>query len=315
MTFVALAGIAACSSPTEGGGSTEASGGSGGGHASGGSPGSGGSSTSSGGVSGSGGASSGSGGADSTGSGGTGGTDQGSGGSGGSGAGDGGSTGQGGADASPPDDGSSGGGDAPVTASGPVLLITGTDPVPAPDTGMMAELTALGLKVDFVNSDKTPVSVATAMGHSLIIVSPNTPRSNIPATYKDLAIPMIVSKDGPAQQLMMAAAPYTTDPNQKSINIVAPMDPLAASFPAGPVAVMGAGNRMVNGMPSADAKVVATLVGSTRPAIFYYTTGQMMLGGTKAPAKRIGFFWHRTEDATPNGRKLFSAAVQWALKP
>jgi hypothetical protein len=40
-----------------------------------------------------------------------------------------------------------------------------------------------------------------------------------------------------------------------------------------------------------------------------------MIGGFKAPAKRVGFFWRRTEDATANGRRLFSAAVQWALKP
>jgi hypothetical protein len=200
--------------------------------------------------------------------------------------------------------------------SGRVLLVTGTDPQPAPDNGMKAELMAMGLAFDFHNSDTMPLTVQTAMGHALIIVSPNTPRNNIPASYKDLPIPIIVSKDGPEMQLAMASPPYTTNNDQKSIAIVAPDDPLAAGFPMGTVAVMGNINRMVNGMPSPAAKVVATLVGNPKAAtIYYYTTGQMMLNGTKAPAKRVGFFWHRTEDATPDGHKLFRAAVEWALKP
>jgi hypothetical protein len=154
------------------------------------------------------------------------------------------------------------------------------------------------------------------MGHSLIIVSPNTPRANIPASYRDLPIPIIVAKDGPAEQLKMAAPPFTTDPNQHSITIVAPGDPLAAGVPMGNVMIMGPANRIVNGAPSPDAKVVATLVGNAKAAaIYYYTTGQTMLGGTKAPAKRVGFFWHRTADTTPDGRKLFIAAVMWALQP
>jgi hypothetical protein len=65
-----------------------------------------------------------------------------------------------------------------------------------------------------------------------------------------------------------------------------------------------------------EAKVVATLVGNAKAAtIYYYTKGQTMLNGVKAPAKRVGFFWHRTADTTPDGRKLFIAAVMWALQP
>ena len=114
----------------------------------------------------------------------------------------------------------------------------------------------------------------------------------------------------------MANGPYTTANDQKAITIVAPSDPLAAGFPMGSVTVMGNVNRMVNGMPGPQAKVVATLVGNAKAAtIYYYTAGQTMLNGTKAPAKRVGFFWHRTEDATANGHMLFRAAVLWALAP
>jgi hypothetical protein len=209
-----------------------------------------------------------------------------------------------------------GGSTVVVTPSGPILLVTGTDPQPAPDNGMKAELTAHNLKFDFVNSDTTKLTDQSAMGHSLIIVSPNTPRSNIPASYRDLPIPIIVAKDGPADQLKMAAPPFTTDPNQHAITIVAPGDPLAAGFPMGNVTIMGPANRIVNGAPSPEAKIVATLVGNPKAAaIYYYDKGQTMLGGIKAPAKRVGLFWHRTADTTPDGRKLFIAAVMWALQP
>jgi hypothetical protein len=40
-----------------------------------------------------------------------------------------------------------------------------------------------------------------------------------------------------------------------------------------------------------------------------------MVGGFRAPAKRIGFFWHRPSAVTPEGKKLFQAAVDWALRP
>jgi hypothetical protein len=224
-------------------------------------------------------------------------------------------TGSGGAGGSAPEDAGTSA-EVGTPGSGPVLLVTGTDPQPAPDNGMKAELMALGLKFDFHNSDTMPLTPQTAAGHSLVIISPNTPHANVPASYKDLPIPIIVSKDGPAMQLGMANGPYTTANTQKAITIVAAGDPLAAGFPNGNVAVMGNVNRMVNGMPGPDAKVVATLVGNAKAAtIYYYTAGQTMIGGAKAPAKRVGFFWHRTEDATPDGRKLFRAAVQWALQP
>jgi hypothetical protein len=40
-----------------------------------------------------------------------------------------------------------------------------------------------------------------------------------------------------------------------------------------------------------------------------------MPGGLVAPAKRMGFFWHRPSAVTPEGKKLFIAAIEWALTP
>ena len=40
-----------------------------------------------------------------------------------------------------------------------------------------------------------------------------------------------------------------------------------------------------------------------------------MVGGFKAPAKRMIFFWHRPSAVTPQGEKLFRAAVEWMMRP
>jgi hypothetical protein len=29
----------------------------------------------------------------------------------------------------------------------------------------------------------------------------------------------------------------------------------------------------------------------------------------------VGFFWHRPAGPTPEGKKLFQAAVEWAIRP
>jgi hypothetical protein len=41
----------------------------------------------------------------------------------------------------------------------------------------------------------------------------------------------------------------------------------------------------------------------------------MMAGDLRAPAKRMGFFWHRPSAVTDEGKKLFVAAIEWSLRP
>jgi hypothetical protein len=212
-----------------------------------------------------------------------------------------------------------GGGDdsaAEAGAGGSVLLVVGNDPDPSPVSGMLAALASAGLTVEQLNTSVTPLTLAAAAGKGVVIINPNTPRANVPATFKDVPVPVIVSKDGPSTTLMMATTDSSTDPAEMQITIIAPGDPLAAGFPMGDVTVYPKGNRVIFGSPGPGAKAVATVKGSpSEIAIYYYPAGATMAGGFKAPAKRVGFFWHRTSDTTPDGRKLFLAAVQWALSP
>jgi hypothetical protein len=199
-----------------------------------------------------------------------------------------------------------------INPGGPILLVIADDPDPSPDNGMKAELMAQGLQFMVQNSTSMPLTPASADGKSLVIINPNTPRGNVPASFKDVKVPVIVSKDGPATQMMMATGVGSTDPAQTKITITKPTDPLAAML-MGTVTVYPKGNRLIFGTPGPGGVTVATCSGG--PAIFYYPAGAEMAGGFKAPAKRVGFFWHRTSDVTPDGRKLFVAAIKWALAP
>jgi hypothetical protein len=117
---------------------------------------------------------------------------------------------------------------------------------------------------------------------------------------------------------------------QTSVSIVAPGDPLAAGL-MGNVRVyttMGGApcppcylhyvqtsDRIIYAFPGPAAKVIATVVGQPKQAaIFAYDSGAMMVG-LPAPAKRMGFFIHRDTDYSPDGLKLFDAALDYLLAP
>jgi hypothetical protein len=105
------------------------------------------------------------------------------------------------------------------------------------------------------------------------------------------------------------------------ITIVKTDHPLAAGL-SGVVPVLMTRCREVRGANlGPDAIKIAKAPADAVPAsadswtIFAYEKGGAMVDGFKAPAKRMGFFWHRPSAVTPQGRKLFEAAVDWLLRP
>jgi hypothetical protein len=151
---------------------------------------------------------------------------------------------------------------------------------------------------------------------ALVIVGPNTRAcsNGVDTKIKDLAVPVMISKDCTSWSGL--GNMVNTDNTLNSLKIVKSDHPLAAGL-SGTVRVYTDNVcREVRGMGvSADAiKIANTPVDATSWAIFAYEKGKMMPGGM-APAKRIGFFWHRPSGATPEGKKLFTAAVEWAITP
>lgn len=161
---------------------------------------------------------------------------------------------------------------------------------------------------------------------ALIIAGPNNNYcSDTPdPSLRTLEVPIMVSRDCKTTALglgtMMNTQEYVTDLPVK-IDIVNSEHPLAAGL-HGIVPVLQTRCRLVRGsklgpdaIKIAKAPADATPVEPESWPIFAYEKGGMMVGGLRAPAKRMGFFWHRPSAVTPEGRKLFVAAVEWAIRP
>jgi hypothetical protein len=184
---------------------------------------------------------------------------------------------------------------------------------------MLSLLSAMpGIVVDKTD-DHTRAPMLASKQLIIICGEASTFGGVVDPALKDLPVPIILSKDAFARTLLMGND-QATAATQNSITIVKTDTPLAAGLPAGPVQVFpgsGMGDRTigVTGL-GPDAIMVATIAGSmTQWTIYAYPKDGMMMNGFKAPAKRIGFFWHRPPDVTDSGAKLFQAAVTWALQP
>jgi hypothetical protein len=181
-----------------------------------------------------------------------------------------------------------------------------------------------GIEVEVMDSRMAKASVL--QGASLVIAGPNNNycSDNPDPSLKTMEIPLMVSRDCKTTMLglgfMMNTQEYITNLPVK-LEIVKPEHPLAAGL-SGVVGVLETRCRLVRGRDlGPDAIKIAKSPADATPTfpeswpIFAYEKGGMMVGGFRAPAKRIGFFWHRPSAVTPEGKKLFVAAVDWALRP
>jgi hypothetical protein len=166
----------------------------------------------------------------------------------------------------------------------------------------------------------SPTPAAKMPDAALIIVGPNAKMfEDHPAPdLKTSTVPIIVSKDGNTTEIgmgnvMNTAAMYDT------IKIIKNDHPLAAGLPLGTVQVntTTAAQRLIRfGNLGPDAiKIAVSPVDNTTFSIVAYEKGGMMANGFRAPAKRVGLFWHRPAAVTADGAKLVKAAVDWALRP
>ncbi len=181
-----------------------------------------------------------------------------------------------------------------------------------------------GIVVEVMDSRVATASVL--MDKALVIAGPNNNYcSDTPdPSLKSLPVPIIVSRDCKTTAFglgtMMNTQEYITDLPVK-ITIVNGNHPLAAGL-LGEVPVLQTRCRLVRGgnlgpdaIKIAKPPTDAIPVDPDSWAIFAYDKGGRMVDGFKAPAKRMGFFWHRPSAVTPEGKKLFQAAVEWAIRP
>jgi hypothetical protein len=227
----------------------------------------------------------------------------------------------------PPDGGSTSAGDGGGAPLGPppagmhVVYVLGVNG-DASSKSMVSILNAMhdshGIVVKMAGS---PTPAAMMADASLIIIGPNSSmfNGNHPAPdLKTTPIPVMISKDGHTDEVGLGTV-QNTDAHFNTIDIIKTDHPLAAGLTMGTKTVLTTTNaqrliRFSDLGPDA-IKIAVTPVDTTSFAIVGYEKGGTMANGFKAPGKRLGFFWHRPAAVTPDGEKLFRAAVDWLLRP
>ena len=176
-----------------------------------------------------------------------------------------------------------------------------------------------GIVVELMDS---PTPASALMDAALVIVGPNSRMfgdSHPDPGLRILPVPILVSKDGNTTEIGLGRVGATDPPTFNRITIVKTDHPLAAGLPMGSVTVLTTPNRQriitFAGLGPDAIKIATGPQGMDAFAIVAYDKGADMGNGLRAPAKRVGFFWHRPAGPTPEGRKLFEAAVDWAMRP
>jgi hypothetical protein len=187
------------------------------------------------------------------------------------------------------------------------------------DLAVRDRLTQLGLAVTARGAPG--VTTGDATGYDLIVASSSVSSGDVGAKFKDLAIPYLGWEQAVQDDFLMTGPTDGTHRGAttglNTIEIVNATHPMAAGLPAGPVRISQNNTDVSWGVVGAEATVIARIVGTTDHAALYgYDTGTKLIDGTStAPARRVHAFMTDGSYAvlTADGRKLFDAAVQWAL--
>jgi hypothetical protein len=240
--------------------------------------------------------------------------------------------------------GSGGAADSGATpdAAGPDASATPGGPLPAgvrkvvilhdPNAGGSANDPSRKSMVDILTSMKDSHGIVVEMADSgtkaadlmdkaLVIVGPNAKLfgANHPDPgLKMLPVPLMVSKDGNTVEIGLGKV-QATDSIYNKITMLKTDHPLGAMFPEGTLTVLTTPNAQriltYSGLGPGAIKIATGPVSAASYSIIGYEKGADMGNGLNAPAKRVGFFWHRPAAATMDGAKLFRAAVDWLLRP
>jgi hypothetical protein len=128
----------------------------------------------------------------------------------------------------------------------------------------------------------------------------------------------MVSMEGNTTEIGLGRLGATDPPNFNTISIIKTDHPLAAGLAMGTQTVLTTPSRQriltFAGVGPDAIKIAVGPQNMTTYSIIGYEKGGDMGGGVRAPARRVGFFWHRPAAVTPQGRKLFEAAVDWLLR-
>lgn len=186
------------------------------------------------------------------------------------------------------------------------------------DAAAADHLRSLGFIVDV--TDDNGSQTLDAFGKKLVVVSSTVNSGNIGGKYAGVEVPVLTWEEANQDDFRMTTdeagfSRGNTEPLTE-LEIVNGTHPITSGFQNGPLTVFNTADSMAWGYPEGEATILATVPGDLDQAVLYaYDTGDEMLGGFVAPARRVSAFLSDGAFLALNddGMKLFNAALAWAL--
>ncbi|MBK8561961.1 MAG: HYR domain-containing protein [Saprospiraceae bacterium] len=199
-----------------------------------------------------------------------------------------------------------------------VLFVVGSTNLNSGDTWVKNRLQALGLNVTVKSA--TAAASADATGKGLVVISTTINSADVTSKFTNVTVPIVTWESYILDDLKMTGATAQTDYGENntysSLVINNASHPLSAGL-SGTVRVLTAGNWIRWGATNNAAAIKAASVAgqSSWWGVLGYDKNAAMQGGFIAPARRVSLFLN---DDTPtllteNGKKLFDAAIEWAI--
>ena len=183
------------------------------------------------------------------------------------------------------------------------------------DAGLASVLTGLGYAI--TNIADTDAVSTDGDGFDVVVISESAQSTDIADTFVATLAPVVCLEGLVWDDMQLSDEPATS--TSDDVAILDDMSPLAGGL-AGSVDVLdGNGRGLFFTTPPAAAQLVASIAGQDdQIAYFAFEEGDAMLGGTIAPARRVGLGYDRDQTGgnavtiTDDGLVLFEAAVTWA---
>ena len=195
------------------------------------------------------------------------------------------------------------------------LLVTSSTTLNSGDTQLKSKLEGLGYTVTV--KDNTKVTASDATGKDVILISPSVDSSKLGTKLRDVATPVVTSKESLFDDMKLTGTTSGTDFSkitaQTSI-MVNSSHPIASGFLSIlPTWIFSSSSEVAWGRPSSSATTIATVSSdSSKSALFAYDKGTTMIGLT-APARRVGFYNNQSITTHSTwGWQLFESAITWA---
>lgn len=206
------------------------------------------------------------------------------------------------------------------------LFVVGRSPLGAGDAQALRRMETLSFAVTVIPSKQ--VNVTNALDKDLVVISSTAlaedvtdPAAELQVRFRDVPVPLLLWEPRLLHPLGMIEGPvhakdWASTKGPGILSIRRPEHALASGL-SGKVAVLRSPDRLSWGRAGAAAIAVASVDGDdSRACLFGYEKGAPM-PGLAAPARRLSFFLfdHTARDLTPEGWRLFDAAVRWCADP